>query len=32
LNIGDAQLRLVDTPSDVTVRVKLEKTLNGGAR
>jgi YbbR domain-containing protein len=32
LNIGDAQVRLLDTPSDVTVRVKLEKILNGGAR
>jgi YbbR domain-containing protein len=32
LNVGDAQVRLVDTPSDVTVRVKLEKILNGGAR
>ena len=32
LNIGDPQVRLVDAPSDVTVRVKLEKILNGGAR
>jgi YbbR domain-containing protein len=32
LNIGDAQVRLVDTSSDITVRVKLEKVLNGGAR
>jgi YbbR domain-containing protein len=32
LNIGDAQVRLLDIPSDVTVRVKLEKMLNGGAR
>ncbi len=32
LNIGDAQVRLVDTSSDITVRVKLEKILTGGAR
>jgi len=32
LNIGDAQVRLLDIPPDVTVRVKLEKMLNGGAR
>jgi len=32
LNIGDAQVRLLDIPPDVTVRVKLEKILNGGAR
>jgi YbbR domain-containing protein len=32
LNIGDPQVRLVDAPSDVTVRVKLEKMLDGGAR
>jgi YbbR domain-containing protein len=32
LNVGDAQVRLVDTSSDITVRVKLEKILNGGAR
>jgi YbbR domain-containing protein len=31
LNIGDAQVRLLDIPPDVTVRVKLEKILNGGA-
>jgi len=30
LNVGDAQVRLVDTPSDITVRVKLEKILDGG--
>jgi YbbR domain-containing protein len=30
LNIGDAQVRLVEVPSDITVRVKLEK-MNGGA-
>ena len=32
LNVGDAQVRLVDASSDITVRVKLEKILNGGAR
>ncbi len=32
LNIGDAQVQLLDIPPDVTVRVKLEKILNGGAR
>jgi YbbR domain-containing protein len=32
LNIGDPQVRLVDTSSDITVRVKLEKILTGGAR
>jgi YbbR domain-containing protein len=32
LNVGDPQVRLVDTSSDITVRVKLEKILNGGAR
>jgi YbbR domain-containing protein len=32
LNVGDAQVRLVDTSSDITVRVKLEKILTGGAR
>jgi YbbR domain-containing protein len=32
LNIGDPQVRLVETSSDITVRVKLEKILNGGAR
>ena len=31
LNIGDAQVRLVEVPADVTVRVKLEKMTNGGA-
>jgi YbbR domain-containing protein len=31
LNIGDALVRLVEPPGDVTVRVKLEKILNGGA-
>jgi YbbR domain-containing protein len=31
VNIGDAQVRLVEVPSDVTVRVKLEKITNGGA-
>jgi YbbR domain-containing protein len=32
LNIGDPQVRLVDTSSDITVRVKLEKILTGGSR
>jgi YbbR domain-containing protein len=32
LNIGDPQVRLIDTSSDITVRVKLEKILTGGAR
>jgi YbbR domain-containing protein len=32
LNVGDSQVRLVDTSSDITVRVKLEKLLTGGAR
>jgi YbbR domain-containing protein len=32
LNVGDAQVRLVDTSSDITVRVRLEKILTGGAR
>ena len=32
LSIGDPQVRLVETSSDVTVRVKLEKILTGGAR
>jgi YbbR domain-containing protein len=31
LNTGDAQVRLVEVPADVTVRVKLEKITNGGA-
>jgi len=31
LNIGDPQVRLLDVPSDFTVRVKLEKITNGGA-
>lgn len=31
LNIGDAQVRLVPAPGDITVRVKLEKILTGGA-
>jgi len=30
LNIGDPQVRLVEVPADITVRVKLEKILNGG--
>jgi YbbR domain-containing protein len=32
LNIGDPQVRLVETSSDITVRVKLEKILSGSAR
>jgi YbbR domain-containing protein len=32
LNIGDPHVRLVDTSSDITVRVKLEKILTGGSR
>jgi YbbR domain-containing protein len=32
LNIGDPQVRLVDPPNDITVRIKLEKILNGRAR
>ncbi len=31
LNIGDPQVRLLDVPSDITVRVKLEKMPTGGA-
>jgi YbbR domain-containing protein len=31
LNIGDPEVRLVDTSADITVRVKLEKIMNGGA-
>jgi YbbR domain-containing protein len=31
LNIGDPQVRIVQTPVDITVRVKLEKILIGGA-
>jgi YbbR domain-containing protein len=31
LNVGDPQVRLLDAPTDITVRVKLEKILNGGA-
>ncbi|MBV9771365.1 MAG: hypothetical protein JOZ32_17475 [Bryobacterales bacterium] len=30
LNLGDSQVRLID-PSEVVVRVKLEKMLNGGS-
>jgi YbbR domain-containing protein len=30
-NIGDAQVRL-EAPTEITVRVKLEKILNGGAK
>lgn len=32
LNIGDPQVRLVESSSDITVDVKLEKIPNGGAR
>jgi YbbR domain-containing protein len=32
LNVGDAQVRVLDAPAEITVRVKLEKILNGGAR
>ncbi len=32
LNVGDPQVRLVDAPTDITVRVKLEKIANGAAR
>jgi len=32
LNVGDPQVRIVDVPADITVRVKLEKIMNGGAR
>jgi YbbR domain-containing protein len=31
LNVGDPQVRLLDVSPDITVRVKLEKILNGGA-
>ena len=30
LNIGDTQVRLVEAPADITVRVKLEKISSGG--
>jgi YbbR domain-containing protein len=32
LNVGDPQVRIIDGSADITVRVKLEKILNGGAR
>jgi YbbR domain-containing protein len=32
LNVGDPLVRIIDVPPDVTVRVKLEKIINGGAR
>jgi YbbR domain-containing protein len=32
LNVGDPQVRLVDSPIDITVRVRLQKVLNGGPR
>jgi YbbR domain-containing protein len=31
LNVGDPQVRVLDAPTDITVRVKLEKISNGGA-
>lgn len=31
LNIGDAQVRLVDPPVDITVQVKMEKISNGSS-
>jgi len=31
LNVGDAQVRILDAPAEITVRVKLEKVLNAGA-
>ena len=31
LNVGDPQVRLVDAPADITVRVTLQKIANGGA-
>jgi YbbR domain-containing protein len=31
LNVGDSQVRLVDGPVDITVKVNLEKITNGGA-
>ena len=30
LNVGDTQVRLVEVPADITVRVKLEKIGSGG--
>ncbi len=32
LNIGDPQVRLIDAPSDIAVRVKLEKITGRGGR
>jgi YbbR domain-containing protein len=32
LNVGDPQVRLVDAPSEISVRVKLEKIAGRGAR
>jgi YbbR domain-containing protein len=32
LNVGDPEVRVLDAPADITVRVKLEKILNGGAQ
>jgi YbbR domain-containing protein len=32
LNVGDPQVRILDAPADITVRVKMEKIGNGSAR
>jgi hypothetical protein len=32
LNVGDPQVRILDAPADITVRVKIEKIVNGGGR
>jgi YbbR domain-containing protein len=32
LNVGDPIVRVTDAPTDIAVRVKLEKIANGGAR
>jgi YbbR domain-containing protein len=32
LNVGDPQIRVLDAPADITVRVKLEKVGNGGGQ
>jgi YbbR domain-containing protein len=32
LNIGDTEVRIIDNSAEATVRVKLEKILNSGAR
>lgn len=31
LNVGDPQVRVIDAPTDIAVRVTLEKITNGGA-